>query len=109
MQPRWKFLAGDLADFVRRSDSSAARALTQSIGDGRSRRVAANIFWFQREVSLTVSSGGLCPPKTRATCLSTARLKGLKPITKMVTGDEQKVAKEEYEEMKAKNGRERRD
>ncbi|CAL1170452.1 unnamed protein product [Cladocopium goreaui] len=54
---------GDLADFVRRSDSSAARALTQSIGDGRSRR--------------------------------------------MVTGDEQKVAKEEYEEMKAKNGRER--
>lgn len=41
--------------------------------------------------------------------MSTARLKGLKPITKMVTGDEQKVAKEEYEEMKAKNGRERRD
>ena len=49
LQHCWEFIAGEKADVVVRSDSSAARSLATRIGIGRSRRIAAGMLWLQQK------------------------------------------------------------
>ena len=103
----WKFLKGEEADLARRSDSSAARAQAGRIGVGRTRHIAAGLLWLQQKVKQFELLERRQPstPVTRTKILSKARAKAVEYLVKMVDGDDQKIGKEQLEELQVYEGR----
>ena len=92
---------------VCRSDSSAAPALAGRIGVGRTRHIAAGLLWLQektnaKELRITGVPTAINVSDIGAKILSKARVKGLKFLIKMVDGDNEKIGKQEFEEIHAK-------
>ena len=103
----WQFLTGEEAEMVCRSDSSAARALAGRIGVGRTRHIAAGLLWLQqrvnsKEVRITGIPTAVNPSDIGTKILSKARMNGLKYLIRMIDGDDEKIGKSEYDEIKLK-------
>ena len=103
----WKFLTNEGADMVCRSDSSAARALAGRIGVGRTRHIAAGLLWLQqrvnsKEVRITGIPTAVNTSDIVTKILSKARMNGLKYLIKMIDGDDEKIGKAQYDEIKLK-------
>ena len=103
----WKFLTNEEADMVCRSDSSAARALAGRTGVGRTRHIAAGLLWLQqrvnsKEVRITGIPTAVNTSDIGTKILSKARMNGLKYLIKMIDGDDEKIGKAQYDEIKLK-------
>ena len=103
----WKFLTNEDLDMICRSDSSAARALAGRVGVGRTRHIAAGLLWLQqkvvaKELRITGIPTAVNTSDIGTKILSRARMSGLKFLIKMVDMDDEKIGKQQYEEIKAK-------
>ena len=103
----WQFLTEEDVDMVCRSDSSAARSLAGRVGVGRTRHIAAGLLWLQqkvgeKELRVTGVPTSVNTSDIGTKILSKARMKGLKLLIKMIGGDDQKIGREEYGEIKEK-------
>ena len=103
----WKFLTNEDLDMVCRSESSAARSLAGCVGVGRTRRIAAGLLWLQQKVSLKELRITGIPTAVNTSDIGTkisskARMSGLKYLIKMVDGDDEKIGKSHYQEIKSK-------
>ncbi|CAK9116129.1 unnamed protein product, partial [Durusdinium trenchii] len=103
----WKFLTNEDLDMICRSDSSAARALAGRVGVGRTRHIAAGLLWLQqkvvaKELRITGIPTAVNTSDIGTKVLSRARMSGLKFLIKMVDMDDEKIGKQQYEEIKAK-------
>ena len=103
----WRFLTEEDIDMVCHSDSSAARSLAGRVGVGRTRHIAAGLLWLQqkvgeKELRVTGVPTSVNTSDIGTSILSKARMKGLKFLIKMIDGDDQKIGREEYNEIKEK-------
>ena len=103
----WKFLTNEDLEMICRSDSSAARALAGRVGVGRTRQIAAGLLWLQqkvvaKELKITGIPTAVNTSDIGTKILSRARMSGLKYLIKMIDMDDEKIGKQQYEEIKAK-------